>query len=444
MRSQLFPFLHRTIHSSHRHLTPLKICSRLSREYSSSASDKLFADAAHEEAEENSRPKQSSRLTALENEHENWDGDERIEDTVLRMLVDKYKPLRTGSIQSAEQKLKFRPPEVRPPMQVLKPMTPTTGSWATEPLLPSKKDHQPWHTTFKVPSHATPSVKNLSLPPLPAHPIMKPAAIDDKAKKKEREERKRLEYPGRLARAKEATLDYRLGHKGSGGVSSGGQKARQAGLFQNVKGRGKPLVASIEESNPFIAREEFLMNRIVQRNGAVPPWVEVQGELDKAVNTFREVLRQSWVRRVIRNITSTTPPALLHTFTLDDIKRFRDKEWERREQSYHSLALEEVNALVRKYNAVAPYAVRRPYYIHTVELERVFNESAESIIAELKERMNMKDDKMITGVRGEGTVSTATGANFSDSLLKMWSLRELFKTWLKMLLSKLWRRPRRQ
>ncbi|KAG6883224.1 hypothetical protein C0992_009366, partial [Termitomyces sp. T32_za158] len=75
-----------------------------------SASDKLFADAAREEAEEQSRAKQPSRLTSLENEHENWDGDERMQDAVLRMLVDKYKPLRTGSIQSADQKLKLAPP----------------------------------------------------------------------------------------------------------------------------------------------------------------------------------------------------------------------------------------------------------------------------------------------------------------------------------------------
>jgi len=48
-------------------------------------------------------------------------------------------------------------------------------------------------------------------------------------------------------------------------------------VFKNVKGRGKPLARSVDESNPFIAREEFLMNRIVQRNGATPPWVDVQG-----------------------------------------------------------------------------------------------------------------------------------------------------------------------
>lgn len=36
------------------------------------------------------------------------------------------------------------------------------------------------------------------------------------------------------------------------------------------------MVISNDEKNPFIGREEFLMNRIVQRNGAVPPWVELQ------------------------------------------------------------------------------------------------------------------------------------------------------------------------
>lgn len=55
------------------------------------------------------------------------------------------------------------------------------------------------------------------------------------------------------------------------------QRARQAGLFNNVKGRGQPLASHTQDKNPFIGREEFLMNRIVQRQGAAPPWVEVQG-----------------------------------------------------------------------------------------------------------------------------------------------------------------------
>ncbi|KAG6853135.1 hypothetical protein C0991_006615 [Blastosporella zonata] len=426
----------------------------------SSASDKLFADAAREEADAKAQLKQSSRLAALESERENWDGDERIQDAVLRMLVDKYKPLRTGSIQTADQKLKLSPPGVRPRSQVtVMPITPSTGSWATEPLLPSKKDHQPWHTTFKVPEHATSSIKHAVLPPLPTRKSVKPAATDDRARRIEREEKKRTEHVGRLAKAKETTLDYRLGIRAPGEglrgqvnpVSLKGwtnlvedkiEKARKAGLFQNVKGRGKPLVSTMEEFNPFIAREEFLMNRIVQRNGAAPPWVEVQGELDTAVTTFRDILRQSWVRRVVRMITSTTPPALLHTVTLGDIKAFRDSDWERREHSYHQVALGELNALVRKYNGMAPYAVRRPYYVYSVEMGRLFEESAETILSELNARMQLNEPRDTTKASADGSATSGIGAQGSDGRLQIWYLRDLFKAWLQALLLKLWGKRR--
>lgn len=49
------------------------------------------------------------------------------------------------------------------------------------------------------------------------------------------------------------------------------------GQFDVIKGRGQPLKTHMDEKNPFIGREEFLMNRIVQRQGAAPPWVEIQG-----------------------------------------------------------------------------------------------------------------------------------------------------------------------
>jgi DnaJ family protein C protein 28 len=54
------------------------------------------------------------------------------------------------------------------------------------------------------------------------------------------------------------------------------QAARQQGHFRNLKGRGKPLILSDEERNPFISREEFFMNRIIKKNKAAPPWVELQ------------------------------------------------------------------------------------------------------------------------------------------------------------------------
>lgn len=42
-----------------------------------------------------------------------------------------------------------------------------------------------------------------------------------------------------------------------------------------------------EQANPFIPREEFLMNRIVQRQGAAPPWVELQqGKIIHSASPF--------------------------------------------------------------------------------------------------------------------------------------------------------------
>ncbi|KAG6822928.1 hypothetical protein H0H93_004578, partial [Arthromyces matolae] len=54
---------------------------------------------------------------------------------------------------------------------------------------------------------------------------MKATPVDEKLKKKERDEKKRLEKARRLGSAKEATLDYRLGIRGgsSGGGGGGGQ-----------------------------------------------------------------------------------------------------------------------------------------------------------------------------------------------------------------------------
>jgi DnaJ homolog subfamily C member 28 len=109
-------------------------------------------------------------------------------------------------------------------------------------------------------------------------------------------------------------------------------------------------------------------------------------ELDTAVTTFREVLRHSWTKRAIRNLTTAHPPQILAKFTIEDIKLHRDETWEQRQMSYHDTAVEEVNSLVRKYNGIAPYAVRRAYYSRSVEVERLYEECAEDILRGIRER----------------------------------------------------------
>ncbi|KAH8096641.1 hypothetical protein BXZ70DRAFT_896054 [Cristinia sonorae] len=389
------------------------------------ASSKLFADAAKEEVADEGRP---TRLTQLENEHENWMGEERIQDAVLRMLVDKYKPLRSGVVRSAEEKIKLAPPKVTP---AIAPST-SEGNhevtnkqfWASDgarpqnmanvPLLPAIEGHQPWHTTFRAPSHATTSVKYGHIPPPSSRRAVPLSQMDEKALRKERETRKRTEMAGRLSGARESVMDYKLG---LGGKTSGVQrrpnpvtmkgwaslvedrieKARLEGQFKTLKGRGQPLTHITEEKNPFVAREEFLMNRIVQRNGAAPPWVEIQGELESAVSAFREVVKQSWTRRALRMLTIAQPPALLPKLTLSDVTALRDTEWESREQAYHDSAIDELNSLVRKYNGLAPYAVRRPYYLRSTEIERAYRESGPDILRGIAERVNGPDPLVVRG-----------------------------------------------
>ncbi|TFK68494.1 hypothetical protein BDN72DRAFT_960198, partial [Pluteus cervinus] len=206
------------------------------------ASDKLFADAAREEAEVDPTPSNSSSRLGLDNSDVIWDGEERVQDAVLRMLMDKYKPHRTGTIRSADEKMKdvaarlvssvnlgYTSPQETLSSPPPPPLKPKSGSWATEPLLPSTEGHQPWHTVFKTPSHATSSIKLAQLPPASSSPSSSngksmPSSslvLDPKMRRMEREERKRSAHIGRLTRAREGTLDYRLGVKTGEGTRYG-------------------------------------------------------------------------------------------------------------------------------------------------------------------------------------------------------------------------------
>jgi DnaJ family protein C protein 28 len=272
-----------------------------------------------------------------------------VQDAVLRMLVDKYKPLR-GDFMSSDERLKRAPPKIggtvpleddeaalaaaigedRPLAEHLAhartqpavapasgsassaPPTPS-GALAHVPLLPAVEGHRPWHTSYVSPKH-TASVKLGRFPPK-SRGADKSTSLpgDGTAPRKDVEKLRRRMQAVRLTSARENTLDYRLGLRREAGLSTSGgggggavsmrawnslveerievrafrtavgspiltslQQAIRDGKFAKVTGRGAPLARTAEEHNPFIGREEFLMNRIVRRQGAAPPWIEVQ------------------------------------------------------------------------------------------------------------------------------------------------------------------------
>ena len=129
-------------------------------------------------------------------------------------------------------------------------------------------------------------------------------------------------------------------------------------------------------------------------------------ELETAINTFREILRQAWIRRAVRGLTMENPPSILSKFTLQTIKAHRDPDWVNKEKGYHETAVAELNSLVRKYNAIAPYAVRRSYYVREVEIGRAYDEAAPDIMQMISKRGQEADSTLRSG---NGGTSQGTG-----------------------------------
>ena len=141
------------------------------------------------------------------------------------------------------------------------------------------------------------------------------------------------------------------------------------------------------------------MNRILQRQGAAPPWVQAQIDLTSAFATFRESLQTEWLRHITRQI-NTRPGSLnshiatAKSYVQRDIAanytlREYKTEWESREQKYHSLAIDDLNAKIRSYNTIAPYTARKAYTTLAKELELCYRDVAPKIVEAIRARSIM-------------------------------------------------------
>lgn len=77
------------------------------------------------------------------------------------------------------------------------------------------------------------------------------------------------------------------------------------GQFKNLpRGVGKHTERDHNASSAFIDTTEYFMNRIIQRQEIVPPWIEKQQEITRETERFRERLRSDWRRHAARLIAS--------------------------------------------------------------------------------------------------------------------------------------------
>ena len=146
-------------------------------------------------------------------------------------------------------------------------------------------------------------------------------------------------------------------------------------------------------------------------------------------------MRQSWTRRAIRMLTVSKPPSSLLQMTIDDCRLLRDTEWEQRECGFHDVAIDDLNAIVRRYNGVAPAAVRRSYYARSAEIQKAYIDGAEDIIRGVRERV--KDSRIVGGPspashadEEQQVVGTDTQARGTFNHVKSLKIRDLIKDWL--------------
>ncbi|KIW16404.1 hypothetical protein PV08_06456 [Exophiala spinifera] len=424
---------------------------------------------------------------------EPWKGSENLHDAALRMLDDSQKRLRTPS----------RPPSLGGTVN-LRP-APKQGVSAADRLA-NARDRT---SQYAISQHEDMSAEE---------------------KEKYRRELKDRFSPG--ARPMPTSLQ--------GLTSLANERIENAiarGQFKNIsRGKGINVERDYNANSPFLDTTEYFMNKIIQKQEIVPPWIEKQQELVKAVATFRGRLRNDWRRhaarlisssggsaddqvrrakayalaeeivnprvRRVENLSSIAPDGSLTSVTVEEriaagipaetsessaatssgtqaeqapeviqievteqpaesapvattepstsdttdspsrpavddsappmpsstsspprppqqlqprpvrpaAHVFRDPAWEKAELAYHTLAVQELNALTRSYNLMAPKIAQKPYYTLDRELKRCFADVAPTLADEILERSRKPFVKINVMPHQEGGVLERFGA----------------------------------
>ncbi|KAI0427022.1 hypothetical protein F5Y09DRAFT_45490 [Xylaria sp. FL1042] len=348
--------------------------------------------AAFSEAEMPTSAGQGTRIAATS---QPWTGQESTEDAVLRMLTDAHKPL--------SRELRGRPnvPELRP----------------VDMRMRQRSKLNPTHRAADARDRAS-MYAGLGLKESEER-------LSDTERAARREEfRERFEPE---ARAMPNTL--------AGLASLANQRIEDAiarGQFKNIP-RGKDAAERDRRTdNPFVDTTEYILNNMIKRQDIVPPWIEKQQELVKAAHTFRGRLRNDWKRHAARIIaskggpleaqmeravqyakaerlynprtgnvdqatvsTNVTSTSTKESQTMESSSTeseehmwepFRDSDWLRTEKSYLELSINNLNALTRSYNLMAPELAKKPYFNLERELKNCYADVAPLLADTIKER----------------------------------------------------------
>ncbi|KAB8336815.1 hypothetical protein FH972_021124 [Carpinus fangiana] len=184
-----------------------------------------------------------------------WDGNETLEDAALRMLDDAHKRIRT---------VPKIPSPVRTPKRV-DAGRPGPGAPGTGTRLANARDR-----------------------------TSKYAFMKDESLSAEERENMRRQLKERFTPSARGAVPATL----QGLASLAEQRIDDAiarGQFKNLP-RGRPIERDHNMSSPFLDTTEYFMNKIIQKQQIVPPWIEKQQELVTEAARFRGRLRNDWLR----------------------------------------------------------------------------------------------------------------------------------------------------
>lgn len=190
--------------------------------------------------------------------HQPWAGEERTEDAVLRMLDDSKKPLK---------------PELRG--------NPIDTRLKRAPVLsPGQKAAS---ARDRASAYSGMGMKESQ-------------GLSDKEKQEMKKQfRERFQPEGRSGPISLSAIASMANERIEDAIARG--------QFQNIP-RGKGVENDSGPRNPYVDTTEYLMNRLIQRQDLVPPWIEKQQELVREANTFRTRLRSDWKRHASRMISA--------------------------------------------------------------------------------------------------------------------------------------------
>lgn len=191
-----------------------------------------------------------------------WLGSESLVDASSRMLQDAHKPMRfKGARKGAGTRGPGKIDTGRPSN------TPKTGA-----RLANARDKTSFYETMKD--------QNMS--------------EEDRAKYRQ-ELKDRFSSSARIAPASIQGLTSLANERIEDAIARG--------QFRNLP-RGQKIERDHNASNPFLDTTEYFMNKMIQRQDIVPPWIEKQQEVVATSTRFRGQLRASWRRHVSRSIAS--------------------------------------------------------------------------------------------------------------------------------------------